>query len=188
MEIHSTWLELRPRFESQERREPFEKYHARINSIAHLKEIPMEVLRYWLWEHTYERHNIANYGWIDYRNVVFEHCQWGVNPLCKVTAIKDFRPYFTNRSSYTDFDQFSCISKDLLHWKEKGTWRIPPVILDVNSIGLPRPTWSELTPPFQLVEGHSRLGYLNSMKTIHDLGKGTIANNHWIYLMKMRIS
>jgi hypothetical protein len=69
-------------------------------------------------------------------------------------------------------------------WKENGTWKTPPIILDICSLTTEIPKWSELIPPYQLVEGHSRLGYLHSMKRISDLNIGKIALKHKIYLIK----
>lgn len=100
--------------------------------------------------------------------------------------IENYRDYYENRASYDDFNSFHCNDNDLNEWKTKGTWRTPPIILDINSINESFPDWCELSSPYQLVEGHSRLGYLHSMFRIDKLGKGKVAEKHDIYLMKIK--
>lgn len=83
------------------------------------------------------------------------HESWGFMRPNENEKYEDFMDHYTDRSKYTDFDQFCCTDEDLDHWRVNGTWRTPPIILD-----------------------------LNSMKRISDLNKGEIAMKYKIYLMK----
>ena len=60
-----------------------------------------------------------------------------------------------------------CIHSDLEYWKMKGTWRVAPIILDARTLRN-IPQHSEVVPPYQLVEGHTRLGYLLALELAND--------------------
>ena len=84
---------------------------------------------------------------------------------------------------FQTFEKFCCCDKDLEYWKENGTWRTPPIIIDIKSVCSKIPDWSGLRTNYQLVEGHSRLTYLHSVKRISELSKSKFASKHKIYLM-----
>jgi len=128
-------------------------------------------------------HTLQNYSWLDFSKIEFKLCEWPTNKLLPVNVIERYQEYLDNRASYTDFQQFCCLDKDLIHWKEKYTWRTPPIILDVNYLKSELPISADIKEPFQLVEGHSRLGYLKSLNNMSRIGKAKIALIHAIYLM-----
>ena len=88
--------------------------------------------------------------------------------------IEPFHDLVLNRGSFSKIDDFCCVDEDIAHWKDFGSWRVPPILLDVMSIKSEIPEWSEISPPFQLVESHSRLGYLHSMKIFRFHLKGKL--------------
>lgn len=180
-----SWNILEPLKDEYENIEFFEDYYERIKSNVDYSHIPSNVLEQWLWAHHDKAESFINYGWLNYENIEFELCLWSNEQLENIYVIDYGREYFELRSSYNDFDNFFCTQEDLKFWKEKGTWKTPPIVLDVESLGkIPR--HCELKPPYQLVEGHSRLGYLHSMFTIDKLKKGNVASIHEIYLMKQK--
>lgn len=182
--VSRSWLELKPNEDLNENQEWFEGYYERIRLKREYKHIPKAVFKQWIHPHHRNHHTVKNYAWLDFENIEFIICEWDLNLLLSINVIESFKDYYFNRSSFSDFDQFCCKDEDLDFWKKKGTWRIPPIVLDLKSVCSAIPEWSELTPPYQLVEGHSRLGYLQSTKRISDLSKGKISDKHYIYLMK----
>jgi hypothetical protein len=183
---HDSWDFMNPNENEKYEDFKFEEYYERVMKNEKLQHIPKSIFEQWIYGLHYDDNTLQNYAWINYENIEFNLYEWNFDKLTKVYVIEEFKDYFFNRSSYSDFDQFCCTDKDLVNWKEKGTWRTPPIILDIKSLTSEIPEWSELVPPYQLVEGHSRLGYLHSMKRISDLNKGEIALKHKIYLMERK--
>ena len=183
--IHESWEFMNPN--ENEKHFKFEEYYQRVSGNEKLRHIPKAVFEQWIYGLHYDDDTLKNYAWINYENVEFNLCEWDFNDLAKVYVIKKFEGYFKNRSSYNDFAQFACDKKNLDFWKANGTWRIPPIILDVGSLTTKIPKGSDLISPYQLVEGHTRLGHLNSMKRISDLSKREMASKHAIYLMSEKV-
>lgn len=184
IEIHDSWKFMNPNEKERYEDLKFEEYYERVISNEKLSHIPKSILEQWIYGLHYETNTLQNYAWINYENIEFNLCEWEFNNLTKVHIIKNFKDYFSNRASYKDLNQFCCIDEDLDYWRKNGTWKTPPIILDICSLTTGVPKSSELMPQYQLIEGHSRLGYLHSMKRISDLHKGKIAAKHKIYLMK----
>lgn len=179
-----SWDILEPFKNEYGNHEYFEDYYKRIKPINEYSHIPKKVFEQWLWAHHDKIESNINYGWIDYQKIKFDLCVWSTKQLSNVNVIDDAIDYFELRASYDNFEDFCCSDDDLEFWKNYGTWKTPPIILDVNSLKK-IPNHCKLKPPYQLVEGHSRLGYLNSMIKINKLGKGNIALYHKIFLMKL---
>ncbi|MRT93568.1 hypothetical protein [Ancylomarina sp. 16SWW S1-10-2] len=182
--IHRTWMDLKPNENMEGNPEVFNDYYARMSTRFEYENIPKEVFKQWIYPHHGNPRTLNNYSWIDYESVEFELVEWDYELLKDLYVIEKYRTLTDLRGNYNDFNDFCCIEKDLKYWKEKGTWRTPSIILDVRSLNENYPEWSELHGYYQLVEGHSRFGYLNSMKRICDIGKGNITEKHKIYLMK----
>ncbi len=181
-----SWIELAPLKSKYGNLEDFEDYYARIKLKKEFSHIPRSVFEQWLWAHHDKEPSINNYGWLDYMHIEFKLCTWTNNQLTNIYVIQEYKNYYMNRASYDNFNSFCCGDSELNEWKTYGTWRTPPIIIDVNSINGDIPEWFELKPPYQLVEGHSRLGYLHSMFTIDRLGKGQVAKKHKIYFMSIK--
>jgi hypothetical protein len=177
-------MELKPNEDYDGNQEWFDEYYSRIKIKRDYKHIPKDVFEQWIHPHHKKDETLINYSWMNFKNIEFIACEWSFEELSQLYVLEDYRDYFISRSKLSDFEQFFCIDDDLNSWKEKGTWRVPPVILDVNSLLSNIPSDCELVPPFQLVEGHSRLGYLHSMNRISELKKGKISSKHCIYLMR----
>jgi hypothetical protein len=184
---NKSWKDLKPLKVKYGNIELFEDYYERIKIKKEFSHIPREVFEQWLWAHHDKIESIKNYGWLDYSDIDFKLCIWSNEKLKNLYVLENYRNYYENRASYNDFDSFCCNPKDLKHWRSNGTWRTPPIILDIESLG-EFPKQCELISPYQLVEGHSRLGYLQSMFTIDKLQKGNVAEMHEIFLMQRRSS
>ncbi len=180
--IHKTWLDLKPNEDIDGNPEYFEDYYIRIKNSEEYDNIPKEVFKQWIYPHHKNWKTLINYSWINYKSVEFKLVEWPYEKLIDIYVLKRFRPYTKLRGSLDNLVDFCCKDEDVLYWRDHGTWKTPPIVLDVCS--LDKFCTKELHPPFQLVEGHSRLGYLCSMKRIDEKGSYKIAEKHKIYLMK----
>ena len=58
------------------------------------------------------------------------------------------------------------------------------MILDCNHLeNIPR--HAEIKHPFQLIEGHSRMGYAKASKQMAKKGKGKLAETHKAFIVKL---
>jgi len=182
--IHKTWTDLKPNEDNNGNYEWFEEYYHRIKEKFEYKNLPKDVLEQWIYPLYDNYETLKNYSWLNFRNIVFEPIDWELNQLERLYVIKDFREHVALRASYTNFDQFCCRDIDMDFWLKNGTWRIPPIVLDTASLDSEIPKWSEISKEYQLVEGHSRLGYLKSIQNINKFDNVVLAKKHRIYLMK----
>lgn len=181
--IHRSWMDLKPNENEDGNQEWFEEYYERIKLKREYQKIPKEVFKQWIHPHHKNYETLNNYSWIDYEYTEFKLVEWNYESIQNINIIENFKEYSESRSKCEKLSDFCCKEKDLKYWKEKGTWRVPPIILDVMSFNDFKPEWSELKEPFQLVEGHSRFGYLNSMKRISKIENEKFSDKHKIYLM-----
>ncbi len=163
-------------------KESFVDYYDRIRTIDSLEHIPEAVFEQWIHAHHEDFYTQRNYGWINYKECVFELVNLPTSTLLDVYVIKSFRPYVAGRAQLNCITKFMCKAADLSVWEKKGTWRVPPIVLDVRSLPDVKPHNSELQSPLQLIEGHTRLGYLQSLNSMVG-GKKRIAASHRVYLM-----
>lgn len=182
--IHKSWDLLTPRESEKPEYFGFDDYYKRISNDDRFRHIPKLVLEQWIYPHHNNGNTIANYAWINYETTEFIVEEWDYELLQTVNIIDDYVEYVNLRKSCSDFNQFCCIPEDVEYWRNNGTWKTPPIILNISSFTCTLPGWSDLKPPYQLVEGHSRIGYLHSAKMISEQKKGFIAANHLIFLMR----
>ncbi|MEO8606243.1 MAG: hypothetical protein ABI690_00050 [Chloroflexota bacterium] len=145
--------------------------------------IPALVIDQWIYQHYYNSHTVDNYGWIDYREAEFNETSLTNYLLKTLYIIEDYRPYVNQRSQSRPFEDFTCKSEDLEYWKTNGSWRIPPIVLDVKSFSN-APSYAELGNSLQLIEGHTRLGYLLAMATAGILQK----QEHGVFILRKSVS
>lgn len=150
--VSRSWKELRP--DGGRFGENVEEYVARISPVFN---VPLEVAEQWLYTHYENEHVVANYAWIDYRKVGFECVDLPGSVISQLNVIEAFSAFVRERSSPRGYDELSCLKEDVDHWRAHGTWRTPPVVLDVRSLGS-IPAYTDIRGPYQLVEGHTRLG------------------------------
>jgi hypothetical protein len=159
-----TWKDLKPLRNFNEfapNDESAEQCFTRLTDAGF--QLPYLVIEQCLYPHYYNRNTINNYGWIDYRNIEFIETSLDIDALKNLFIIKEYRPYVERRAKHKGIEGFSCISKDIEHWKAHNTWRVPPVVLDVNSLST-IPSHAEIGGTFQLIEGHTRPGYLLALE------------------------
>jgi hypothetical protein len=160
----ASWKELKPQRNFNELKaddETTEECFRRLNEAGY--SIPLAVIEQWIYPHYYNQDTVKNYSWIDYRCVEFIEIILPVNELTKLYVIEDYRDYVKLRAKAKPFDDFMCIPKDLHHWKAHSTWRVPPLVIDVASF-TSVPAHAEMRGALQLVEGHTRLGYLCALE------------------------
>ena len=143
--------------------------------------IPKEVLEQWLYGLYYNRNTVNNYGWIDFDRVKISLEDISLEQIAEIRVIDDYKSYVDEGSSFLAYEQLQCIDKDKEHWKSQGTWRVPPVILDVTSFpDNAIPEYSDVSSNMQLIEGHSRLGYLRAIINSNLL----VAKKHQAYFVR----
>ncbi|MDE5423361.1 hypothetical protein L3073_14165 [Ancylomarina sp. DW003] len=185
--VSLSWLNLKPNQDIYGNQEYYSEYIIRIReTFDEFAHIPDTVFEQWLWAHHNNYETLRNYAWINYEEVEFVLSNWTNEQLSSINVINEYTDYVKGRARCTEIKDFCCIEDDLNSWMNNGTWRTPPIILDVSSIEEEIPTWSEIKSPFQLVEGHSRVGYLKSMIILEKLGKVKVASNHPVYIMKIK--
>ncbi len=144
--------------------------------------IPLEVIEQWIFPHYYNRNTVNNYGWLNYNKIRIEETFMSVLQLATLHIIGSYQSFVRTRVSNDPFDGFACAPKDVEHWREKSTWRVPPIVIDVTTLR-DIPLQADINGPFQLVEGHSRLGYLLAMRRA---GLVTDDSTHRVYRMYMQ--
>jgi uncharacterized CHY-type Zn-finger protein len=173
-----SWKKLKPLRNFDEFKESDETKLECYNRLKNKFNIPLEVIEQWIYPHYYNKNSVNNYGWIDYSKSVFKTVSVNVETLKSLNIINEYKSYVRMRECSKPFNGFMCTHKDKEYWKEHQTWRVPPIVLDVNAF--PKaPQYSEISAPMQLVEGHSRMGYLLSMYRSGFLQK----HEHEIYLL-----
>lgn len=177
-----TWKELKPLRNFNEFRiddESKEDCFRRLNAAGY--GIPFAVIEQWIYPHYYNRNNVKNYGWINYRSIEFIEIVFLTTELKKLYVIEDYRDYVERRTEAKPFDDFMCVPKDLEHWKTHCTWRVPPLVIDVASFPSV-PEYAEMRGTRQLVEGHTRLGYLYALENAGMLQ----VREHNVFLLRAR--
>ena len=177
----ASWKSLKPHRDFNQFRETDEttiEYHLRLQKTF---DIPFDVVDQWLYPHYYNINTTNNYGWIDYNLVSFRLITLPFKQLATVNVVADYKPYVEGRSSAQAFSEFRCQKEDLEYWRTNLTWRIPPIIIDAESLH-PIPNHAEVHSPYQIVEGHSRLGYLIATSRC-----GLVLGNsqHSVYVMRV---
>ena len=163
----------------------FDRYYEKILSNPLLNHIPKEVLYQWLYPFNDDFNSLKCYAWIDYYQARFMLTELDISLLInQVNVNNNGKDTVKIRGELTSFSQFCCGDDDVAHWQEFGTWTLPPVILDVNSFGNTIPVWADISAPYQLVEGHNRLGYLNAVYSMSQQGKCKMRETHKAYILK----
>ena len=183
---HSSWKALRPRKvfrESRSTDETDSEYAARIGAAFGF---PEEVLTQWINPHYFNQETVNNYAWIDFSTVAFTKERWTTERLCALRVIEAYRDFVDERAAmFSSIKEFFPTKPDREHWRTVGTWRVPPVVIHAEGLA-PVPSYSDLVGRFQLVEGHSRMGYLRAFARIGDSSEGRLAPDHEVYVLRRR--
>lgn len=183
--MHQSWADMIPvrNFDHlDENDETFEAYAWRIQKS--FPNIPKDVLKQWMFLHIYNPHMIDNYGWINFGKVIFSEVDWSHEQIIQIQIYSKFSPYVQERSKTETFSGFMCVQEDKEFWKNQGTWRVPIIVLKTENLSAV-PKYSELKKPYQLVEGHSRLGYYLAFFRYCQKGLVKMAKAHKVFLMEV---
>ncbi|MDH3348815.1 MAG: hypothetical protein OEM02_12060 [Desulfobulbaceae bacterium] len=174
----SSWKRLKPKKFNciDKNNESVSDYCRRIEKVI---TVPEEVAKQWLYIHYYNGNTVDNYGWIDYSKAMFECVTVTTENAINLRVIEDYSDYVQTRKQGTPFKDFMCNTQDKEYWIQKRTWRIPPIIVDVKSFSNP-PPFADFSGFSQLVEGHSRLGYLLSMHRVRE----ELKEQHRVYVLR----
>jgi len=180
-ELHSSWLEMEPLRVEHDNKEFFDDYYSRIGLLPQFSHIDESVFEQWLYEH-HENHRMRkNYGWINYHEASISLEYLDVKRLLSANVIRDFRPYYSSKCRTNKLNHISPIAKT--YWMEYGTWKTAPIILE-NMTCARRPVWAEIEGEIQLIEGHTRLGFLHAF--YYGQLKGTISlqAHHAVWVLR----
>lgn len=174
-----SWRALRPRknFNCPDSNDETESEY-----VARLKpkyDIPLEVAEQWLYIHYENSHTIQNYSWMDFNKLRFVRAELDEKTIFQLNVIDEYQDLVSERSENRDYDDFVCIPKDVDFWRVKSTWRVPPIVLDVESLPSLPPVTADIRGPYQLVEGHCRLGNFLALKAAEKL----MDRKHTVYLL-----
>lgn len=176
-----SWKCLKPHRDFNQFRETDESAVEYQHRLERKFKIPLDVIEQWLYCHYYNVNTVNNYGWIDYSQASFQLTTLTANQLASINIIAEYRPYVERRRAARAFSDFMCRPDDLNHWRFKNTWRMPPIVIDVTSLNT-IPEHAELNGPLQLIEGHSRLGYLNACV---NCGIMSDKSRHSVYMLRV---
>lgn len=179
-----SWDILEPKKDDEGNLENFSTYCLRIEPEKNFPNIPIKVFEQWLWAHHDKPESKKNYGWLDFQKIKIYRKSITTSNALNLNILESYKNYVSSKLNYSCVDDFRVKEEDKKFWKKYGTWRTPPIILDVNSLKDTKPIWSEIIPPYQLVEGHTRLGYLLSLIEIQKKEAKNCSNvKHLVYLI-----
>ncbi|WP_223788950.1 hypothetical protein [Marinicella meishanensis] len=178
-----SWKDLKPQKDFNQfshNDESLEEYYQRLKTRFN---IPKPVLKQWLFGLYYDQDTVNNYGWIDFDKVMFKLSELSTDQVLKLRVIDNFQAHVDEGAGFNAYDQLPCQPHDTEFWRDYGTWRTPPIVLDVTSLNSQSiPLHADIKSDLQLVEGHSRLGYFHAInKCGHRL-----RSNHKVYIMTVK--
>lgn len=156
--------------------ESWELWRARAHMM--LPGFPDEVLEQWLYRHW--KAVLCNWGWLDFQAMQFTKQTWTSEQIMNnvKTPHDDVVDKLARRMNNEIF-QRSWLVKNMT---EQGTWPVAPIVLHYER-DLYATNGRVLKAPFNLLEGHHRLGYL---KGLIEQGEFT-RDTHEIWVAKISI-
>ncbi|ELR65037.1 hypothetical protein C942_02131 [Photobacterium marinum] len=154
--------------------EPWEQWRAKAQEM--LPHFPEEVLKEWVYRHW--KGVLSNWGWLDFQAMTFTKQSWGTEDI--ISKIKtphdDVVNLFARRMNNTIFQRSWLVQ----NMQTNGTWPVAPIVLHYER-DLHATNGRVLQAPFNLLEGHHRLGYF---KNLAEQG-GYLKEQHDIWLVKI---
>lgn len=183
--VSESWLYLKPNVDDDYNKEKFEVYYERCKYF--FEHIPKEVLQQWIHPFHSDINTLINYAWIEYweDNVSFDLVQLPKEEFQRVYATKKCSKYFISRSTFKSWDEINLNDKDLNYWIENGTWSLPPIIMDTETFN-EVPEHIHYKGGYQLVEGHTRIGLLNTLMNLGESSKAQVKESHLVYIMSCK--
>ncbi|MBB6005690.1 hypothetical protein [Arcicella rosea] len=133
-----------------------------------------------------------NYAWINYGNEYIEFVdeQWANEQIKSINILSGGQDYYDSISVCDTWDKLFQIIPNRRHqieyWLKNGTWEVSPIILDCNSFPI-KPKGVEINGKYQLVEGHTRTGILNSLIKINMKESFNLNNTHKVWIMRNKL-
>lgn len=184
--VSVSWLDLKPNMKMNGNKEDLSLYLERVRKILpEYNHIPDTIFEQWIMGLHDNGYTIYNYGWIDFTKVEFELIKWDSSNFQNVKVIDEFKYFVSAKESFNDIRDFGCGKEAQESWLQKGTWLTPPIIIETKSFEN-IPEWSEIKGEFQLVEGHTRLGYLKSLIRQNRERNIKLASKHFLYIMRKK--
>jgi len=183
--INLSWLELKPNKIKGGNDEEFDAYYSRFENNPWYKHIPKCVFEQWIHAHHDNLHTIKNYAWMDFNKISFEITFLKNNDLSQLYIIDDHIALVEDLCKSETFSDLELFEDDLHQWQEQGTWKTPPIVLDINTLPkIPKYSDISINHEYQLVEGHTRYGYLLSLLKMSQKEGLNISDQHEVFLMK----
>jgi len=136
--------------------EPWEHWRDRAQRM--LPHFPDEVLEQWVYRHW--KGVLCNWGWLDFQRMSFTRESWNTEDI--VSKIKtphdDVVSKFAQRMNNPIFQRSWLVQ----NMQENGSWPIAPIVLHYER-DLYATNGRVLKAPYNLLEGHHRLGYLKCL-------------------------
>lgn len=135
---------------------------------------PEEPLTEWLYRHY---NDLETYGFLGYESLKFERQTWNLNNIPGREAFAD--PRFCDdfsRDLETRAQGHDWLAR---YMSEHRTWPTPILLLENLDGALAYPHGEKLKQPYQLLEGHRRLSFLNALRR-----SGRALPKHEIWLVR----
>ena len=145
-----------------------------------IKQAPQDVFDQFH-KHLNNQWMIVNYGWINFNDARWKLTAMNNTTLQNLNVYSDWQRSVDGRESDEPYADFRCVDRDIQHWKDHHTWRVPPMVIDVAAFP-GSPPEAEFIGPYQLIEGHNRLGYLRSLVRAGMMPR----QEHDVYLLTSR--
>ena len=186
LQLHPTWMRLAPG-KDEEHKEDKQQYINRIR--LEFPNIPEDILEQWIYPYHFNDEIRFLYGWMNYEQVCFSLATWTNVQIESVKMYSGFSRYVENTTRKVlmalpnKLPAIELREEVIRSWTEYGTWRTPIIVLASKEImGVPEGV--ELRRPFQLVEGHTRLGWFNAFRACKVRGSPyPLAESHKLWLM-----
>lgn len=176
---HPSWAALEVARSASSREEARQRLLPRFD-------IPAEVLEQWICAHYFNIETVRNYGWINYDSARFVLEHWSADALMALRVIEHYRRYvdaWAAADCPLDETQFIPGRGDDESWRSRGTWRVPPVVVDPVGLG-DAPPYADIGFAPQLVEGHTRVSSLRRFARLGTRSGVPVARRHAVYVLR----
>ena len=156
--------------------EPWEQWRERVHGV--LPQFPEEVLEQWVYRHW--KGVLCNWGWLDFQAMSFTKERWSTDDIINQikTPHDDVVSKFSSRMNNPLFQRSWLVQ----NMQDNGTWPVAPIVLQYER-DLYATNGRILKAPFNLLEGHHRLGYLKSIAE----NDGYLQDHHNIWLVRIAL-
>jgi hypothetical protein len=124
----------------------------------------------WLWRHYT---SVLDFSWLWLPALKFKPERWSVNRILRDVRGWPKHGLIENWAKYFRTDPDAQSDWLATYMRQAGTWPQPPIVIE-NNRQLQRPDGLELAAPFQLMEGHHRMGFFRALAALD----GGLASEH----------